>query len=415
MTASTLRKAICFGEAGVIKPVSTNSQYLAYEFGAGSGNYANLDLIQDTGTRWIRLWAHLPTFWPTENYINPYYRDQLDYQIALAKVYGCGVILTIHHDLPEWINDSTNTRAAPPASRLSTTGAWTNMFRTFARRYSLANTSRPYNGYSYVDILEFTNEPNGLMQVGIGGDLVGTVATMFKRAKEVAASIPPVAGYGRSPLIGGPAASDIGPGKGSSRDYDTFTTSLLARLSNTGFYVVGADEACLWTHHNYSDVTYDHGLSTIAPDRASYGGGNPNYNRYILRSNVVRNLLLGYSWRGWPDANPINPRIFITEGGAKRSSVEDFWGVPKRGQPGFTEEGYENYQNFLVYRNLRDRMATDTEGAGIELLTNYLMITADLAENNQFDTGLYRAADASAPLLPRSVSYNTWKPFPGRL
>ncbi len=314
-------------------------------------------MIQASGTRWVRLWAHLTSLWPTQGAINQQLLNELDYQISLARAYGCGVILTVHHDLPSWINGSTVPTRAPADTGPSS--PWAVMFTAFASRYSVNNANRPVPSAT-VDMLEFCNEPNQLWNTnGLTVDLPFAVANLFTRAKSI------VAQFNGSPLVAGPATGDLGPEILGLDNYVDFTIRVLNVLKGNGFFNAGPNFSAVWTQHNYSDVSYDHGPDTTAPDRNTYRTTDPNTRRQTLRSLTTRNILNQNGWRGWPSGNAGDARLFITEGGADRPSVARVWN-PSVGLNG-DQTGYENYQNYLGARNLQ-RLATDTQGAGCEMV-----------------------------------------------
>lgn len=391
--SSTLRKCISLGPDGTINPYPSNTQYLAYENAPGS--YANLIFLLDGNTRWVKIWVHLRSLWPTENNVNLFLRDRIDYQLAVAKLYGLGVVLTIHHDFPLWINEGVNATDIPLNTDLN--GPWGTMFGAIASRYSLANPNRPFDGYSYADIIEYCNEPNQLWTTNARGntDLAGTTALLFKRAKQIVASI------GGAPIVGGPAIADLGPDLlAGNRNYFDFTDLVLQRLSGNGFYDVSPNTVCVWTHHNYTDVTYDQGVNTNAPDRPTYFAGQTQFDRYHLRSAWARLILSTRGWRGFPNNNPSDPRIYLTEGGAQRQVVVPRWGI--------TDAQFPATQAVLVGRNLA-RLSDDVaaNGAGIDMMTNYLQITVPT-----YDTGMFEPPPG---LAARPLYTSTWKPYPGRL
>jgi hypothetical protein len=391
--STTLRKCIVLGPAGTITPVPSNPQYLAYQ--SAPGTYANLIFLLDSQTRWVKLWVHLPSMWPARNDLRVTLRDQLDYQIAVAKSYGFGVILGIHHDLPLWINGGLRTTDVPLDT--SETGNWCQMFSAFASRYSAGNPARPFNGLSQVDIFEFCNEPNQLWTTNANGntDIPGTVAVLFKRAKKI------VTGLKNAPLVAGPSVSDLDPDiLPGDRNYFDFTAKVLERLAGNGFYDITPHSVCIWTHHNYTDVTYDQGVNTTAPDRNEHMVGRPQFDRFHLRSASARALLVNGGWRGWPSGDPSNPRMFLTEGGAKAQVVIPRWSI--------TPAQFPAKQSELVARNLI-RLSDDTAtgGAGVDMMANYLQITVATD-----DTGMFEPPPS---LAARPLYTNTWKPYPGRL
>jgi hypothetical protein len=411
--STVLRKCISLGPDGMISPGPGNPQSL--HFRNVPGSYANLIFLSAGGTRWLKLWVDLFKLWPGENNVDLNMRDQLDYQIALAKSQGLGVILSISHRLPRWI-----TGAAPPdpnsklqidtypqlmVRNTDPDGPWAFAFASLASRYSAANLNRPWGGLAQVDILEFCNEPNQLLldhTYNLAGDVAGTVAVLFKRARKI------VNDLGGSPIVGGPATSDLDTNHlPNGRNYFDFTNDVLLRLAGNGFYRVGADTTCVWTHHNYTDISYDHGASTNAPTSKGltpYMKGSPQFDRQHLRSAWVRALLVQQGWKGFPYGSPTDPRLLITEGGTTRAVLDKEWGTgnPKR----LSEADYRTTQALLMARNIvRLSDDTPTGGAGVDMMTNYLQVTV-----LQHDSGMFET-DLSA----RSLFTNVWKPMPGRL
>jgi hypothetical protein len=232
--------------------------------------------------------------------------------------------------------------------------------------------------------------------------VAGTVATLYKRARKI------VNDLGGSPIVGGPATGDLDttflPNR---RNYYDFTDDVLQRLAGNGFYRVGSDSTCVWTHHNYTDISYDHGAATNAPSSKGlnpYMKDSPQFDRKHLRSAWVRTLLQQRGWKGFPYASPSDPRLLLTEGGTTRAVLDKEWGtgVPKR----LSESDYRLTQALLMARNIV-RLSDDTAagGAGVDMLTNYLQITVPTHDSGMFEV------DLSA----RSLYTNVWKPMPGRL
>jgi hypothetical protein len=200
-------------------------------------------------------------------------------------------------------------------------------------------------------------------------------------------------------------ASGAGDGpEAGSRNYFDFTNDLLSRLDGNGFYnvapygsVTAPTNVCIWTHHNYADITYDHGVNTTALDKGSYQKTAAQYDRFHLRSAWVRALLVN-RWRGYPSGDASNPRMFLTEGGARKEAVASAWHT--------SDAQFPAMQSTLVARNLiRLSDDTPTGGAGVDMMTNYLLIST-----TSWDTGMVDEASLAA----RPLYTNTWKPYPGR-
>jgi hypothetical protein len=429
--STTLRKAIAFGEAGSA-PLNygygNNEQYLAWNWQPPGYpvNYANINLLADSQTRWIRLWF-LPTLlWPDANGLNTAAFNALTLQMAVAHAYGLGVILTVHHELPSWVTQLPNGATQLDGSPLNTlravpsdvgpSSAWYFMFAVLAAIWSPLNPSPTYaNGYA--DVIEFTNEPNLLMQpwkTPVPGPVSASIPTavgdMFRGAKKIIYDYGAVVPGFYSPAIAGPATSDVGPIAAPHIGYNDFVNAVLDRLDNNGFYSFGADSAVIWTHHNYTDSSCDSGGDTWAPDKDTYYPTNMIYGRRYIRAEKVVLSLFG-RWRGWPSGDVDNPKIFITEGGVEHAKLDAVWnnGVYP------SEPVYQAQQEVLLSRNLA-RMADDQRGFGVELMANETLVTSSPTGNNlNFNCGLICHQDSPTPMIPRIVYRDVWQPFPGRL
>jgi hypothetical protein len=94
------------GPAGTKQPGGNEPQDFRFDSGYGASTSDASLFYQQTATKWARLWVHLPTLWPDTNSVDTNLLYNLDYQIAFARALSSvqGVILTFHHDLPNWIN-----------------------------------------------------------------------------------------------------------------------------------------------------------------------------------------------------------------------------------------------------------------------------------------------------------------------
>lgn len=387
--SSLLRKCVSFGPAGTINVAPGEPQNLAYQNPAGT--YHNVNVLLDSGTRWVKIWADLLTLWPQQNELNVLRRDGLDYQIALAKANGFGVILSINFRLPQWITGAPNPVGPADSDqrknqdkyfsqqmpRDTSPGCnWELAFKALASRYSRTGNpnGRPFNNLATVDIIEFCNEPNqnwyelnsdGLYK--LTGDVAYTTATLFKRARKV------INDLGGSPIVGGPATGDLaGPDTGNDwelpalpgrRNYYQFTQDVLANLAGNGFYKVGSDLTCMWTQHNYSDVCYDQGRNTKAPSAGRYRLDAPQFVRTQMRASVTRTLLQQGGWKGFPTGSSADPRLYLTEGGTTRAVIDKEWGKPSTpgGPNKLSDADYLTTQALLTYTNLV-RLSDDAPG-----------------------------------------------------
>ncbi len=211
---------------------------------------------------------------------------------------------------------------------------------------------------------------------------------MMRLAQQVAASL------GGFPIMLGPAVSDI---RGSSRlrtDKKVFVDSLLSRLEVLG--ALNLPSVC-WSQHNYDDVTYDR------------GPGSPTGN-IELGTLDTRARLTSHGWRGWPTQNAADPRMLLTEGGVTLQDVMAKYGqggslTTDRGGnvPPISQSQYLAKQAALLERAW-NRMRTNTEGAGVGMMTNYLFWT-----DPNYDSGLVDSPTNSPPNGAIRPAYNTWK------
>jgi hypothetical protein len=204
------RRCVALGPAGCIAPGCEQDLRVA-------GNRA---LLQDSGTRWVRLWADWPTLMPAPGTFAADRADALDEQIGQARADGLGTILTLYRT-PRWVGRGV--AAGPP---------WEQFVQWTVARYG-----------DRLDVLELCNEPN------LQGTRPETVAEMFVTAQRIAG------GLGSKLVLAGPGTSDV-------RGYAGFTEALLDDLDSRGF-VAGPRFA--WSHHNYSDVA--HGTARAADVR----------------------------------------------------------------------------------------------------------------------------------------------------
>jgi hypothetical protein len=398
--ASYLRKGVVMGPAGTVYPGQYQPQDLRFKSGRyvvnGSAQPDNCYFYAISGTRWARFWVHLPSLWPRRDYVDPGLLDNLDFQIAAARIF-CGVqgvILSFHHDLPQWINGSADPRALP--QDVSLTGGWALAVSQFAARYNRFNASRPYGGYSWIDVLEPFNEPNLLAPKSTapnGWNHGEAVAFMMYRAKQIIGN----PGYGNNPIIGGPAVHDTTETSSTGKtDYDEFTRQVLGGLANNGFYNLRDpqglpyDHSVVWTMHNYNDVERD------------LAGSD-------MRSKRVADLLSQRGWAGWPNGTPGYPGIFITEGGADMDRLAALY-------PGHNYSFLLNKQATLLQNNL-DRLGTDDVGRGIGMFCQYLWYTGAVGSSG--NTGLlegiaYNPSNGQYVGGAVRPATNVFTPYPGR-
>jgi hypothetical protein len=144
-----------------------------------------------------------------------------------------------------------------------------------------------------------------------------------------------------------------------------------------------------WSHHNYTDVTYDQGAGSTFPTAAT------DTTRLTNRAADTRRRLVG-RWAGWPAADAKNPQILLTEGGVTLPNIGARWGIAD-------PAAQRAKQAELLQRNW-NRMVGTTEGAGIAMLAQYLWYT-----DPNYDDGLCETFESGGATRP---AYKTWKAMP---
>jgi hypothetical protein len=398
--ASGLRRCVVLGPAGVIYPGSPQ------DYRVGSNGF----WLTDSGTRWVRIWADWPSLMPFADELDPMRAAALDAQVAQARADGMRIILTPYR-FPTWANGTNamtadqlaatmpdrrtssqpDTRAKSLLFRypddLSPTGAFGRFLALLIDRYSPSVSS------TSVDVLELCNEPNLQWWPQQGpstttdpydrGPIVvhDAVLRIFVTAKQLADAA------GSDIVLAGPGSADLTASNRLRTGYHSLAERILTSLVATEV-VPGPRFA--WTHHNYSDVTYDQGPGSTAPDAAT------NPARQTNLAADMRSRLVG-RWAGWPAGEVGDPQLLLTEGGATLSNMQARYGLTDPADQ-------RRKQAELIQRNW-DRMVSDGgDGTGIAMTAQYLFYTAPT-----FDSGLcdeYEAGDATRP------SYDTWKGLP---
>jgi len=405
--AANLRRMVVLGPNGTITPGSSQD----YRNAVGRTSFLQ------TGTRWVRMWADWPTLMPTAGGFDAAILGSLDQQVALARRDGMRIVLTLYR-FPTWANGTAALSAAQlvatmPDRRTATQpdarakalnmhypddvspgSAWGVFVDAIASRYSRGNAARPTLDAT-VDVLEICNEPNlqwwpqqGPSNTpndafGAGDPIVHQVVTrMFDSAKTITAR------YGGEPMLAGPGAADSVGDSRLRTGYDTLSDNLLPALTAAGF-TAGARFA--WTHHNYTDVTFDQGAGTTAPDAGTV-------DRTTNFAADMRGRLVRGGWAGWPAGDPADPGIMLTEGGVTIQSIASAarWGI--------TDPAAQRLKQAELIQRAWDRMASTADGAGIAVFSNYLWFT-----DPNFDSGLRDAAEAGGATRP---AYATWGGLP---
>jgi hypothetical protein len=406
--ASNLRRMVALGPAGTLYPGSSQDYR----------TYNNRAWTLDTRTRWVRLWADWPTLMPARGQWDSAHLSSLDAQIQRAKQDGLQIILTIFR-FPTWANGTAAMTAAQLAATMpdrrtatqsdasaktllmrypddvSANSDWGQFVRALCSRYGRLSSGRPSKS-TYVDWIELCNEPNltwwplqGPSPTANAYDqgpviIQQVVARMMQTAQAISAS------FGGEPGIMAPATSD---GDGPTRlkiGYDQFTDLLLAELAARRAKITSR---MAWSHHNYTDVTYDQGPGSTAADAAT------NPARSVNRAAAVRSKLVG-RWPGWPNGSASSPQVFLTEGGVTLKNIASRYSITD-------PAAQRTKQADLLKRNWA-RMGKDTgEGAGIAMLGQYLFYT-----DPNFDCGLCDTVEAGGAQRP---AYAAWKALPSNI
>jgi hypothetical protein len=399
---------VVLGPSGTITPGSSHDYRRA-------GNRA---FFAQTGTGWVRMWADWPTLMPDGGGFDPAIIGSLDEQIALARRDGLRIVLTLYR-FATWANGTDamtpaqlgatlpDRQASPTATSakalnmrypdsVTPNSAWGDFVDRIAGRYSRGNPTRPSLDAT-IDVLEIGNEPNlqWWPQQGPSADpanafapgpvvIHDVLARMFATAKTI------VARYGGEPMLAGPGLADSTAATDSRlrTGYDTTSDRLLPALAEAGFT---AGPAFVWTHHNYTDVTFDQGAGTTAPDAAT-AGRTENF-----AADMRRRLIAG-RWAGWPAGNLADPWIMLTEGGVTIQSIRSAarWNI--------ADPAAQRAKQAELIQRAWNRMASAGEGGGIAVASNYLWYT-----DPNFDSGLCDTFDSGGATRP---SYTTWAGLP---
>jgi hypothetical protein len=180
------------------------------------------------------------------------------------------------------------------------------------------------------------NEPNGQLWPQQGPSATGDPygpgdLTVGSQVAEMIATAGALSAQRGHPIqIAAPALSDRArPADRLFTPLETAVPETLAALDGLGF---PPTPSFIWTHHNYSDIEHD----VPSPTRAE----------------LVRELLRG-RWRG--RGGPGDPRVWLTEGGARLGSgeVSDLSRQAELVAASWTRmsaaQGIEMFSNYLMY------------------------------------------------------------------
>jgi hypothetical protein len=182
-------------------------------------------------------------------------------------------------------------------------------------------------------------------------------------------------------VLAGPGCADVTSNNRLSTAYDSFANRFLAELKSLGF---AAGPGFAYSHHNYTDVSYDQGANTSGPDAAR----TKNF------AADMRRRLVG-NWAGWPAGDSAGPGLLLTEGGVTLSKIATLYpGADPRAK-----------QAELLQRNW-DRMNAGPDSAGISMVSQYLWYT-----DPNYDSGLCDTSESGGAKRP---AYATWRSLPSR-
>lgn len=390
--------------------------------------------IANTGTTWVRFWARWPTLQPDPNLMPDHPSspakakfDAFDAQVNQARADGKNVII-VSYQFPRWANGTSHLAYGSPEEidfghqdRMSSTQyyAWEGAGRPWdtAGSYKrkdlefripsslgtdspwarwlgfLINRYRNY-GDGRVVALEMCNEPNLQMWPLMLSSSTSSrwdngennsdcdVATMMQTAQTVASN------YGWPCYLMGPGEADTTEHHRRRVPYNMFVDDLLNLLDQLAFK---AHPMFLWSHHNYEDVLWDRADNPAN----SLKGKSPNFTADVRRKLVNR-------WSGWPQdgVQKNNPGIFITEGGVNIDTIPSVYGST------MTDSQILSKQAELIQRTWNRHFTDWNEGAGVAMLSNYMMYTTNVYNSGLREKVVNGVEGAARP------AYNTWKSLP---
>ncbi len=437
--------------------------------------YSSLSFLEDTGTNWVRLFVSWNLLWPnppappgsrsSKPYPSPtplpqnaaqvaHQINDLDTNIALAKAAKRKVVVT-PYGFPKWLN-GTDPRSTteivysdenfvlPADSVLMTpTGRPPNglkfyvptdlMYSRFVHdlmlRYHPGNPNRPVPAAS-IDAFELVNEPNLLTPHGAKPRTNATArqahstALMMRTAQSLKTRLNRMfRRSGKALFLLGPATADTG-------NWSAFSTDLINDLTNNGRKPV-RDRDFGWSHHNYRDVEQiGQALGRLPFNAALYKRLAPSL--YGPRTQRLRRILNG-KWFGWGTTGDPDPRIFLTEGGARLEHMPG-WPPTVNGQPDpdpnahYPPEAPSNpaatqkrLQAYSVGGSAvaLKRTPPGQAGRGVEMFTNFLFFDDFGANYSGLCDQYALARDRFGGPAPRNEtsgeeerpSYANWKTF----
>lgn len=385
--SSSLRKCVSLGAQGVIVPRSMQDYQVQTRY------------ITETNTRWAKLWADWPTLEPNDGEYPLHLWAGLDAQVQRANAEGRRLILTAYR-FPVWANQMLENGVVKknqpgqggkdPRFRVPDYvghgSHWGRFIERLLRRYSPNSSERA----GIVHAIEICNEPNDqwFPQTVSSTDLTPTSPIRAAEMLRTAHAIKKRLGWDNAfPILLAPGCSDKRIGITGSKetdewtDYGNFTDRMLTKLEE--WTALPAEDPnsfrmqpyTAWSHHNHLDIEHDRDLAT-----ADFG------------AKRVRDKLAARSWySGWENTpNVGNPRVFLTEGGARLAKIQSRYN-PAPPAPPLSGADIERIQKDLLISNYNKMKSNSPPGVGIEMLTWYLF-SSDVS----YDTGLRRPVPPAA-------------------
>jgi hypothetical protein len=374
--SSNLRKCVSLGAQGGIVPRSMQDYQVQTRY------------ITETNTRWAKLWADWPTLEPNDGEYPEHLWAGLDAQVQRANAEGRRLILTAYR-FPLWANQMLE----PNVNRWGQGGKdprfrvpnyvghgshWGRFIERLLRRYSPNSSERA----GIVHAIEICNEPNDQWFPQTVSSTDGTrtsptkAAEMLRTAQAIKKRLTWANAF---PILLAPGCSDKRIGITGSKetdewtDHGNFTDLMLDKLQEwTALPEEDPNSFRMqpytaWSHHNHLDIEHDLAAADLGARR-------------------VRDKLAGRSWySGWENTpNVGNPRVFLTEGGARLAKIQSLYNPPNGAEA-------EIKQKDLLISNYNKMKSNSPPGVGIEMLTWYLF-SSDVS----YDTGLRRPVPPAA-------------------
>jgi hypothetical protein len=239
-----------------------------------------------------------------------------------------------------------------------------------------------------IDTFELVNEPNG-QQTGAARD--GTprwksTALMMQTAQSLKDHLNTAF---RKKDPGAKQLFLLGPATSDRKGWASFSKKVINKLTHDNGGKPIHDPTFGWAHHNYTDV------EEIAKDlyqlKALYQTDPQEFANLALffaaldygpRTQHLRRILKG-KWRGWGTSGDPQPRVFLTEGGARLNAMPHFSGSPNKdystNPPSDPAAFYKQLQMYAVGGAADALKKTGlyfgripADGRGVQMFTNFL-------------------------------------------